>query len=35
MQTMKGKICQWSDYYDQLKSRCSGVADLFTEWIEL
>jgi steroid delta-isomerase-like uncharacterized protein len=30
-----GKISQWSDYYDQLKSGRYGVADLFTEWIEL
>jgi steroid delta-isomerase-like uncharacterized protein len=30
-----GKISQWSDYYDQLKSRRNGVAALFTEWIEL
>jgi steroid delta-isomerase-like uncharacterized protein len=30
-----GKISQWSDYYDRLKSRRNGVAALFTEWIEL
>jgi hypothetical protein len=30
-----GKISQWSDYYDQLKSQRYGVAALFTEWIEI
>jgi steroid delta-isomerase-like uncharacterized protein len=30
-----GKISQWSDYYDQLKSRRYSVAALFTDWIEL
>ena len=30
-----GKISQWSDYYDQLRSRRYGVAARFTEWIEL
>ena len=30
-----GKISQWSDYYDQLKSRRNGLAASFTEWIEL
>jgi hypothetical protein len=29
------KISQWSDYYDQLKSRRYSVAALFTDWIEL
>jgi hypothetical protein len=28
-----GKISQWSDYYDQLKSRRYGIAAWFTEWI--
>ena len=35
VQIKNGKISQWSDYYDQLKSRRQGVAALFTEWIEL
>jgi steroid delta-isomerase-like uncharacterized protein len=35
VQVTNGKINQWSDYYDQLKSYRSGVAALFTEWIEL
>jgi steroid delta-isomerase-like uncharacterized protein len=35
VQIENGKISQWSDYYDQLKSRRYGVAALFTEWIEL
>jgi steroid delta-isomerase-like uncharacterized protein len=35
VQIKDGKISQWSDYYDQLKSRRSGVAAWFTEWIEL
>jgi steroid delta-isomerase-like uncharacterized protein len=35
VQIKNGKICQWSDYYDQLKSRRQGVAALLTEWIEL
>ena len=35
VQTKNGKISQWSDYYDQLKSRRQGVAALFTEWIEV
>ena len=35
VQVTNGKISQWSDYYDQLKSQRSGVAALFTEWIEL
>ena len=30
-----GKISQWSDYYDQLKSRRYSIAALFTDWIEL
>ena len=35
VEVTNGKISQWSDYYDQLKSYRSGVAALFTEWIEL
>jgi len=35
VQIKNGKIGQWSDYYDQLKSRRYGVGALFTEWIEL
>jgi steroid delta-isomerase-like uncharacterized protein len=35
VQIGNGKIIQWSDYYDQLKSRRQGVAALFTEWIEV
>ncbi|HEX3628012.1 MAG TPA: nuclear transport factor 2 family protein [Verrucomicrobiae bacterium] len=28
------KIIQWSDYYDQLESRRTGLAAFFHEWIE-
>jgi len=35
VQIENGKISQWSDYYDQLKSRRYGVVDWFTEWVEL
>ena len=35
VQIKNGRISQWSDYYDQLKSQRSGVAASFTEWIEL
>ena len=35
VQIQNEKISQWSDYYDQLKSRRSAVAAWFTEWIEL
>ena len=35
VQIKNRRISQWSDYYDQLKSQRSGVAALFTEWIEL
>jgi len=35
VQTKNGKICQWSEYYDQLKSRRYRVAAWFTEWTEL
>jgi hypothetical protein len=29
-----GRVTKWSDYYDQLASRGSGLAECFTEWIE-
>ena len=35
VQIKNRRISQWSDYYDQLKSRRSGLAAWFTEWIEL
>jgi steroid delta-isomerase-like uncharacterized protein len=35
VQIKNGKISQWSDYYDQLKSRRYDIAALFTDWIEL
>ena len=35
VQIKNGKISQWSDYYDQLKSRRNGLAAWFTEWLEL
>ena len=35
VQIKNGKISQWADYYDQLKSRRQGVAALFEPWIEL
>jgi ketosteroid isomerase-like protein len=35
VQIKNGKISQWSDYYDTLKSRRYGVAAWFIEWIEL
>jgi steroid delta-isomerase-like uncharacterized protein len=35
VQIKNGKISEWSDYYDELKSRRSRVAAFFTEWIEL
>ena len=34
VQIKDGKINQWSDYYDELKSRRYGVAAFFTEWVE-
>jgi ketosteroid isomerase-like protein len=30
-----GRITEWSDYYDGLKSRRTALADYFAEWIEL
>ena len=35
VQIKNEEISQWSDYYDQLKSRRYAVAAWFTEWIEL
>jgi len=35
VQIKNGKISQWSDYYDELKSRRYGVAAFFTEWVDL
>ncbi|HYY26326.1 MAG TPA: ester cyclase [Chthoniobacterales bacterium] len=35
VQIKNGKINQWSDYYDQLKSWRNGLAAWFTEWLEL
>jgi len=35
VQIKNGKISQWSDYYDQLKSQRYGIAGWFIEWIEL
>jgi SnoaL-like polyketide cyclase len=34
VQFKKEKITQWSDYYDQLKSRRVGLAATFAEWVE-
>ena len=34
VQTQKGKVVRWSDYYDQLTSRRVGLGAYFTEWIE-
>jgi hypothetical protein len=30
----RGRIVEWSDYYDQASSRRIGLASLFTEWID-
>jgi predicted SnoaL-like aldol condensation-catalyzing enzyme len=30
----EGRVMEWSDYYDGLKSRRTALADHFTEWIE-
>jgi steroid delta-isomerase-like uncharacterized protein len=35
VQIKNGKISQWSDFYDQLKSRRYNVESWFTGWIEL
>jgi steroid delta-isomerase-like uncharacterized protein len=29
-----GRIVQWSDYYDQVSSRRTGLASFFADWIE-
>jgi ketosteroid isomerase-like protein len=29
-----GRIVEWSEYYDHVSSRRTGLASLFTEWIE-
>jgi len=34
VQTRKGKIVEWSDYYDGLTSRRTALAAYFTEWVE-
>ena len=34
VQIKNGKISQWEDYYDQVKSRRYGVAAWFAEWVE-
>ena len=35
VRTDKGKITDWSDYYDGLVSRRTALASHFTEWVEL
>jgi ketosteroid isomerase-like protein len=35
VQIEDGEITRWSDYYDGLSSRRTGLASHFTEWIEL
>ena len=35
VQIQNGKISQWSDYYDQMRSRRYDVAAWFSEWVEL
>jgi len=35
VQIQNGKISQWSDFYDQLKSRRYSVESWFTGWIDL
>jgi ketosteroid isomerase-like protein len=34
VQIEDGEITRWSDYYDGLSSRRTGLASHFTEWIE-
>ena len=34
VQTRKGKVVRWSDYYDQLTSRRGRLGAFFEEWIE-
>src|SRR5262249_46227831 len=33
--TRKGKITDWADYYDGMKSRRTALAAHFEEWVEL
>ena len=35
VRTKRGKITEWSDYYDGLTSRRTALGAHFTEWIEL
>jgi steroid delta-isomerase-like uncharacterized protein len=34
VRTSKGKITEWSDYYDGLISRRTALTSYFTDWIE-
>ena len=34
VRTKRGKITEWSDYYDGLISRHTALASYFTDWIE-
>ena len=34
IRTSKGRIIEWSDYYDGLTSRRTALASYFTDWIE-
>jgi hypothetical protein len=34
VRTKRGKITEWSDYYDGLISRRTALASHFTEWVE-
>jgi hypothetical protein len=34
VRTKRGKITEWSDYYDGLISRRTALASYFTDWIE-
>ena len=31
----RGKVVDWSDYYDKFTSRRAALASYFTEWVEL
>ena len=35
VRTKKGKVTEWSDYYDGLTSRRTALASYFTDWVEL
>ena len=35
VQIENGEITRWSDYYDGLTSRRTGLASCFTDWVEL